>query len=190
MNFSDIGQNSCTANQFMMWSGTAWTCSAATGIAETDPKVGTLTANLWCHSNAGATQIICDTVAPPPAAHNHDGTYVRIIGDNMTGALTVGINGAGSALTSSNAGAGPGVTGQSTLGFGVVANGGGDASANTDAVGDLLLGGNQGEILSLPGLVLWRYSVTSMFMFFLTEIMMILLSSASGTEQLALWYST
>ena len=147
VNFSDIGQNSCTANQFMMWSGTAWTCSAATGIAETDPKVGTLTANLWCHSNAGATQIICDTVAPPPAAHNHDGTYVRIIGDNMTGALTVGINGAGSALTSSNAGAGPGVTGQSTLGFGVVANGGGDASY-TDAVGDLLLGGNQGEIIS------------------------------------------
>ena len=78
---------------------------------------GQLTANLWCHSNAGATQIICDTVAPPPAAHNHDGTYVRIIGDNMTGALTVGgNNGAGSALTSSNAGR---LTGQSTLGFGV-----------------------------------------------------------------------
>ena len=181
VNFSDIGQNGCAANQFMMWSGTDWTCSAATGIAETDPQVGTLTANLWCrsnagataidcttaapitsetdpevgaltanlwcHSNAGATQIICDTVAPPPAAHNHDGTYVRIIGDNMTGALTVGINGAGSALTSSNAGAGPGVTGQSTSGFGVVANGGGDASY-TDAVGDLLLGGNEGEIIS------------------------------------------
>jgi hypothetical protein len=158
VNFSDIGQNGCAANQFMMWSGTAWTCSAPT-VTETDPQVGTLTPNLWCRSNAGGTAIDCATAAPVTAetdpqvgtltpnlwcrsnaggtaidcataapitaetdpqvgattlnqwcigsgstvecnqdatalaaAHNHDGIYVKVTGDAMTGALTVNGN--------------------------------------------------------------------------------------------------
>lgn len=176
VNFSDIGQNGCTANQFMMWSGTAWTCSIPAGMVETDPQVGVLNAGAWCVSDgavincnaapgaetdpqvgattlnqwcigSGPTVECSQSAAALAAAHNHDATYVNVTGDAMTGALSVGINGAGSALTSSNAGTGPGVTGQSTSGFGLVANGGGDASY-TDAIGDLQLGGNQGEIIS------------------------------------------
>lgn len=175
VNFSDIGQNGCTANQFMMWNGTAWTCSA-TGFTETDPQVGLLNAGGWCVSDGavincnaapgaetdpqvGATvlnqwcigsglSVECNqSAAALAAAHNHDAAYVNVTGDSMTGTLSVGINGAGSALASTNAGTGPGVTGQSTSGFGVVASGGGDGSY-TDSVGDLQLGGDQGEIIS------------------------------------------
>jgi hypothetical protein len=184
VNFSDIGQNGCAANQFMMWNGTSWTCSA-TGFTETDPHVGILNAGGWCISDGtvincnaapgaesdpqvGATllnqwcigsglAVDCNQSATAlAAAHNHDLAYVNETGDSMTGALAVGINGAGSALTSTNAGTGSGVTGQSTSGFGVQAIGGGDASW-TDLVGDLFLGGNRGEIFT-NGDVLNLYS--------------------------------
>jgi hypothetical protein len=230
VNFSDIGQNGCSANQFMMWSGTAWTCSVPIGFTETDPQVGTLTpnlwcrsnaggtaidcataapitvetdpevgaltANLWCRANAGGTAIVCDAVAPVAAEtdpqvgtltanlwcrSNAGGTaidcataapitvetdpqvgvvtagqwcvgsgtavecnqdaaalFVNVTGDAMTGALTVGITGAGSALTSTNSGTGPGLT----------VTGGGDGSL-TDIFGDLFLGGNIGEIFAI-----------------------------------------
>jgi len=186
VNFSDIAQNGCSANQFMMWSGTAWTCSAPT-VAETDPQVGTLTANLWCRSNAGGTAIDCATAAPITvetdpqvgattlnqwcigsgttvecsqsaaalaAAHNHDAAYVNVIGDAMTGALTVGITGAGSALTVTNSGTGPGLT----------VTGGGDGSY-ADLFGDLFLGGNIGEIfaISAPDSDLALYSNGDVF---------------------------
>jgi hypothetical protein len=45
--------------------GTNWISMAASGsaTAELDPKVGALTANNFCKSNAGATQIVCSTGA-------------------------------------------------------------------------------------------------------------------------------
>ncbi|MDQ7786648.1 MAG: hypothetical protein RDU01_03490 [Thermodesulfovibrionales bacterium] len=187
VNFSDIGQNGCTANQFMMWSGTAWTCSAPTGITETDPQVGTLaagswctsdgtavncaqtppvlieadpqvntlaaggwcvsdgsvincnatpgaesdpqvgatTANLWCRANAGGTALDCNqTDANLAAAHNHDATYVNVTGDSMTGTLGI-VAGAGNGLNAT-------------------------ASVDSwvDAIADISLGGNIGEILT------------------------------------------
>lgn len=167
VNFSDIGQNGCTANQFMMWSGTAWTCSIPAGIAETDPQVGILNAGGWCVSDgaainctaapggetdpqvgattlnqwcigSGATVECNQNAAALAAAHNHDATYVNVTGDAMTGALTVGINGAGSALNSANSGTGPGLT----------VTGGGDGSY-IDILGDMFLGGNIGEIFAV-----------------------------------------
>ena len=44
---------------------TSWISMAASGsiTAETDPKVGTLTASAFCRSNAGSTQITCGTPA-------------------------------------------------------------------------------------------------------------------------------
>jgi hypothetical protein len=167
VNFSDIGQNGCTANQFMMWSGTAWTCSIPAGIAETDPQVNTLVAGGWCVSDgavincnatpgaetdpqvgattlnqwcigSGPTVECSQSAAALAAAHNHDAAYVNVTGDAMTGALTVGINGAGSALSSTNSGTGPGLT----------VTGGGDGSY-ADILGDLFLGGDIGEIFAI-----------------------------------------
>jgi hypothetical protein len=65
VNLTDIGANGCTANQILKWSGTAWTCSNMSSIAETDPKVGTLTTGSWCTTNG--TVINC-TAAVPVAA--------------------------------------------------------------------------------------------------------------------------
>ncbi len=63
--FADIAQNGCAANQGIRWNGTAWACSDVGGsITESDPQVGTLTANLWCRANAGATAIECNQAVP------------------------------------------------------------------------------------------------------------------------------
>ncbi|MFA5952223.1 MAG: tail fiber domain-containing protein [Hyphomicrobium sp.] len=54
-------------------SGTLWigmAGSAASTYTETDPKVGTLTSNKWCTSNAGGTAIVCGQDAPSGAASN------------------------------------------------------------------------------------------------------------------------
>jgi hypothetical protein len=47
-------------------------------LTETDPQVGTLTSNLWCASNAGATAIDCTKPAPTLSGWTDDGTVVRL----------------------------------------------------------------------------------------------------------------
>ncbi len=47
-------------------------------LTETDPQVGTLTSNLWCASNAGATAIDCTKPAPASSGWTDDGTVVRL----------------------------------------------------------------------------------------------------------------
>jgi hypothetical protein len=159
VNFSDIGQNGCTANQFMMWSGTAWICSTPAGLIETDPQVGTLTANLWCRANAGGTAIVCDAAAPVVAET-----------DPQVGATTATLwcraNAGGTALdcnqTDANLAAahnhdaayvnftGDSMTG--TLNITSSAGNGLNATASADsffdAIADITLGGPIGEILA------------------------------------------
>jgi hypothetical protein len=80
----------CTSGQIVSWSGSAWLCAADGGVtAETDPQVGSLTANLWCASNAGGSAIDCSQPVPATSGHNHDAVYVNVSGDTMSGTLTI-----------------------------------------------------------------------------------------------------
>jgi hypothetical protein len=47
-----------SASSTTYWRGDGTWSAAA--FKETDPKIGTLTANQYCHANAGATQIVCN----------------------------------------------------------------------------------------------------------------------------------
>jgi len=153
VNFSDIGQNGCTANQFMMWSGTAWTCSIPAGMVETDPQVGVLNAGAWCVSDgavincnaapgaetdpqvgattlnqwcigSGPTVECSQSAAALAAAHNHDAAYVNVTGDAMSGTLGI-VAGAGNGLNATAS-----------------------ADSYSDAIADISLGGSIGEILT------------------------------------------
>jgi len=133
--------------------------------SETDPQVGSLTANQWCTSNASATGIDCAQAAPALATHDHFG--LSWTGSSSSPGLSVGNAGSGDGVdaTASAAGksalyghsaAGYGATLRSTTSFGAQVGGGGDSSWS-DLVGDLRLEGDRGEIFT-PGTVLELYS--------------------------------
>lgn len=57
-----IGDQTCGTNQILKYNGTTWVCAADAGLtAETDPQVGTTTANNFCRANAGGTAVDCAT---------------------------------------------------------------------------------------------------------------------------------
>lgn len=60
---TDVVISSPTANQALVYNGASWTNMALT-VSESDPQVGTLTANKWCATNAGGTAIDCTQDAP------------------------------------------------------------------------------------------------------------------------------
>jgi len=63
-------------------SGNTLTISAT--LIETDPQVGTLTANMWCTSNAAGTTIDCVQAPPASFGHNHDSAYWKLTGNSGT----------------------------------------------------------------------------------------------------------
>lgn len=60
---TDVVITTPALNQALVYNGGAWVNSAIT-VSETDPQVGTLTANKWCAANAGATAVDCTQDAP------------------------------------------------------------------------------------------------------------------------------
>ncbi|MBL7664795.1 MAG: tail fiber domain-containing protein [Bacteriovoracaceae bacterium] len=90
--------------------------------AETDPQVGTLTANLWCQANAGGTSIDCTSAAPSPVGATLNSTQIWV-GDagNLAVARTVSGD-----VTISN-------TGVTAIGAGVIVNADIAAAANIAA---------------------------------------------------------
>lgn len=59
---------------YQFCNGTSWVSMAGVAASETDPKVGTLTANNFCTSNAGGTQILCTTPSIPIGSISASGT--------------------------------------------------------------------------------------------------------------------
>lgn len=60
---SDVSLSSPALNNVLLFNGTSWVNSALT-VTESDPQVGTLTANKWCAANAFGTAIDCTQDAP------------------------------------------------------------------------------------------------------------------------------
>lgn len=60
---TDVTITAPALNHVLLYNGGAWVNSPVT-VTESDPQVGTLTANKWCAANAGATAIDCTQDAP------------------------------------------------------------------------------------------------------------------------------
>jgi hypothetical protein len=121
-NAGDMLYNSDYAT-FQFCNGTSWVSMAASGaLTEVDPKVGTLTPNNFCASNAGGTQVVCTTASISVSQINATGTpssstYLR--GDGTWATVSTGLPSLTSAYmwvgNGSNVATGVAMSGDATL---------------------------------------------------------------------------
>lgn len=83
-----FGDQTCSTNQILKFNGTTWACAADADAAETDPQVGTTTANNFCRANAGGTAVDCATASVNLASQVTGNLPVTNLGSGTSASAT------------------------------------------------------------------------------------------------------